>query len=90
MYSIEYTNRFRKDLLRCKKQGKDLELLKSVIKQLDTDSKLHRKYRLLKLVEPYAGWWECHVQNDWLLVWCQYDYRLQMLMTNTGSHSELF
>ena len=90
MYSVEYTNRFRKDLVRCQKQGKDIELIRSVITQLANEGKLPAKYRPHKLSGRYAGKWECHVQPDWLLVWEQYETQLRMVMTNTGSHSEIF
>ena len=90
MYSIEYTNRFKKDLLRCQKQGKDMKLIHSVISQLVNKGMLPAKYHPHKLVGRYAGKWECHIQPDWLLVWEQYDKQLRMVMTNTGSPSEIF
>lgn len=34
--------------------------------------------------------WECHLEPDWLLVWEQYDDVLLLIMTATGSHSDLF
>lgn len=34
--------------------------------------------------------WECHITPDWLLVWDQNDRELVLLMTNTGTHSDLF
>ncbi len=42
------------------------------------------------LHEEYAGLWECHIEEDWLLVWRQNDKRLTLLLTNTGTHKELF
>lgn len=90
MYSVEYTNRFRKDLVRCQKQGKDIKLIHGVITQLATKGALPAKYRPHKLSGRYAGKWECHIQPDWLLVWEQYNDQLRMVMTNTGTHSEIF
>lgn len=90
MYSVEYTNRFRKDLVRCQKQGKDIKLIHGVITQLATNGALPAKYRPHKLSGRYAGKWECHIQPDWLLVWEQYNDQLRMVMTNTGTHSEIF
>ncbi len=90
MYSVEYTNRFRKDLKLCQKRGKDIELLRDVIKTLVAKGKLPAKYRPHILTGKYAGKWECHIQSDWLLVWEQYDDQLRMIMTNTGTHSDLF
>ena len=90
MYSVEYTNRFRKDIIRCQKQGKDIKLIQGVITQLATAGVLPAKYRPHKLLGRYVGKWECHIQPDWLLVWEQYNDQLRMVMTNTGSHSEIF
>ena len=36
------------------------------------------------------GIWECHIQSDWLLLWQQLDDELVMLMTRTGTHSDIF
>ena len=34
--------------------------------------------------------WECHIQSDWLLVWEQRDTELILILTDTGTHSDLF
>ena len=33
---------------------------------------------------------ECHIQSDWLLVWIQNNNELTLLLTDTGTHSDLF
>ena len=33
---------------------------------------------------------ECHIQPDWLLVWLQNNNELTLLLTDTGTHSDLF
>lgn len=71
MYSIEYTNRFRKDLVRCQKRGKDMKLIHSVISQLAANDTLPTQYRPHKLSGKYANKWD--IQPDWLLVWEQYN-----------------
>ena len=43
-----------------------------------------------KLSGDYVGCWECHIKPDWLLVWEQNDTELVLLMTNTGTHSDIF
>lgn len=89
-YEIEYTNEFRKDVKRMKKRGYDMELMITAIEILQHDGKLPANYRSHKLVGKHIGKWECHITPDWLLVWKQYDQKLIMTMTNTGSHSDLF
>ncbi|MBR4787755.1 MAG: type II toxin-antitoxin system YafQ family toxin [Bacteroidales bacterium] len=90
MYSVEYTNQFKKDLKRCQKQGRNLRLIHTAISILREDGALPPEYKPHRLHGQYAGKWECHIQPDWLLIWEQYDNELRMIMTNTGTHSELF
>lgn len=90
MFSIEYTNQFKKDLKRCKKQGRDMRAIYTVISILKKEGSLPKDYKPHKLKGPYKGKWECHIQADWLLVWEQDNQALRMIMTNTGSHAELF
>lgn len=90
MYSIEYTNRFKKDLKLCKKRGLDMSLIFNAIKILTEKGSLPEEYKPHILSGKYAGKWECHIQPDWLLVWEQFDNELRMIMTNTGTHSDLF
>ena len=33
---------------------------------------------------------ECLIMPDWLLIWKQYNDELVLVMTNTGSHSDVF
>lgn len=90
MYSIKFTNRFKKDLIRCKKKGYDISLIKKAILLLETNGKLPKEYKTHSLSGNYAGFLECHVKPDWLMVWRQNDTELILLFTNTGTHSDLF
>ncbi|MBR3467311.1 MAG: type II toxin-antitoxin system mRNA interferase toxin, RelE/StbE family, partial [Bacteroidales bacterium] len=36
------------------------------------------------------GFWECHLQPDWLMVWKQNKKELILTFTHTGTHDELF
>ncbi|MBR1426381.1 MAG: type II toxin-antitoxin system mRNA interferase toxin, RelE/StbE family [Paludibacteraceae bacterium] len=42
------------------------------------------------LTEEYAGLWECHIEDDWLLIGKQNNKQLTLLLTDTGSHDYLF
>ncbi len=57
MYQLKTTNRFNRDLRRCKKRGYDLQLLKDVIKILVSKGRLPRKYKPHKLEGKYKGLW---------------------------------
>jgi mRNA interferase YafQ len=90
MFSIEYTNRFKKDVKRCKKRGYDLSKLTTTIDLLQKNGSLPAKYKSHVLKGKYTGLWECHIEPDWLLVWKQDDNTFTLLFMSTGTHSDLF
>ncbi len=90
MYSIDYTNRFKKDLKRCQKRGLDLQLILDAIALLKTTGTLPMSYRPHKLSGNRDGQWECHIEPDWLMIWEQNDMELTLLFLQTGTHSDLF
>lgn len=90
MYTIRTTQEFDRDVKRCKKQGRNMALLKEVVDQLLEDGVLPDEYRPHMLRDEYASLWECHIEDDWLLIWRQNDFKLTLLFTNTGSHKYLF
>lgn len=90
MYTVEYANSFKRDYKRCKKRGYGLKALRQIIGMLMETGTLPPQYRPHKLTGQYAGLWEAHIKPDWLLVWAQNDEVLTLLMTNTGTHADLF
>lgn len=90
MYSIDFTNRFKKDLKRCQKRGLDINLVREVISILSEKGVLPAKYKPHKLTGGHIGEWECHIKPDWLLVWEQNDMELRLLFMYTGTHADLF
>jgi mRNA interferase YafQ len=85
---VSQTRQFKKDVLRQQKRGKDLEKLKEVIGLLAGSQPLPPKNRDHALAGNWAGWRDCHVEPDWLLI-----YKLapdELTLGRTGSHSDLF
>ena len=91
-YKIDTTNNFNRQYKTIKKQGKDLNKLKYVIKKLANGEELERKYKNHKLIDNnvYQNCYECHISPNWLLVYKIYDNELILLLYSTGSHAELF
>jgi mRNA interferase YafQ len=89
-YKVIPSKRFEKDMKRCKKRGYNMQLIKDAIELLAQTGSLPEEYRPHKLSGQYTGCWECHIQPDWLMIWEQDDTELILLMTNTGTHSDLF
>lgn len=90
MYSVDYTNRFKKDLKRCFKRGLDISKIQQAVKLLELNGELPAEYKPHKLIGNKGGQWECHIQPDWLMIWEQNDKQLTLLFLQTGTHSDLF
>ena len=89
MLNITTTRQFRKDYKRCRKRGLNMNLLKQVIRVLATEEPLEMKYHDLALTGNYAGFRECHIQPDWLLIY-RIDHNVLILtVARTGSHSDV-
>ncbi len=67
-----------------------MALINEVFDLLEFTGSLPAKYKTHKLTGNYAGFLECHVQNDWLLVWAKDEYKKEILLTRTDTHSDLF
>ncbi len=86
--NIFYTNQFKKDYRRIKKQNKDLIKLQDVIEKLADGERLEQKYKDHQLSGIWKNHRDCHIEPDWLLI-----YRTtskELILERTGSHSELF
>lgn len=90
MYLIKYTSAFKKDFKRIKKRGLAVEKLVTVIDLLVNEKALPTRCRPHKLVGNYEGFWECHIEPDWLLVYEYDDDEQELRLRRTGSHSDLF
>jgi mRNA interferase YafQ len=86
--TITQTSRFKKDVKRQIKRGKDLGKLKEVVGWLVEGEPLPTKNRDHALTGNWTGWRDCHLEPDWLLI-----YKLlpdELILGRTGSHSDLF
>ncbi|MCL1868671.1 MAG: type II toxin-antitoxin system YafQ family toxin [Paludibacter sp.] len=73
------------------KHGRDMELLNTAIKILiETGTLPFDKYKTYKLKGDYPNMWEAHLQLDWLLIWHINKNVLTIILTHTGTHSDLF
>lgn len=89
-YKVATTNKFDKELARCRRRGYDIDLLQHVVELLAETGTLPKQFKPHKLHGRYANCWECHVKSDWLLIWEQNDDVLTLLLLNTGTHADLF
>ena len=90
MYTLRTTREFDASLRRCIRQGRDIEIFRETANILAEEGCLPPEYKPHMLTGLFAGYWECHMEEDWLLVWKQDNDKLILTMTNTGTHTELF
>ena len=89
-YTVKLTTQFKKDYKLAMKRGLDIWLLEDVIAILSMGLPLPEKNRDHALTGNWAGYRECHVLPDWLLVYRIDDDVLVLTLSRTGSHSDLF
>lgn len=85
---ILFTKKFKKDVARIKKQGKDTEKLIEITEKLSKNIPLPKKNCNHKLKGHYVDHWECHINPDWLLIYKK--TKSEIRCERTGTHSELF
>ena len=88
-YEVKQTGSFKKDYKTAKKRGYDIAELRKIVVMLANDESLPAKNRDHALVGDWMGYRECHILNDWLLVYRKYEDTLVLTLTRTGSHSDL-
>lgn len=88
MRKLLIRKRFDKDIKLSEKRGKKIERLHKVVDQLQHDEPLAPKHRPHRLGGDWAGFWECHVEPDWLLIYQLTD--CELVLIRTGTHSDLF
>lgn len=90
MLKIKFLNSFKKDYKRIVKRGYDIALLENVIRMLADGETLPAKYRDHALTGNYSGFRECHIAPDWLLIYEVRESELILVLSRTGTHSDLF
>ncbi len=82
------STRFKRDVRRAGKRGKDLARLRVLLESLIQQEPLSARYLDHPLRGIWKGYREAHIEADWLLI-----YRVagsELHLVRTGSHSDLF
>ena len=90
MLEVILSNQFKRDLRLAAKRGYDLDLLDEIVNKLASKEELPEKNRDHNLTGKYAGFRECHIQPDWLLVYRTDETALILFLSRTGAHADLF
>jgi mRNA interferase YafQ len=82
------TTIFGKDAARCKGRGYDMDVLRVTMGRLINRQRLDPKRKDHPLKGDWVGCRECHLADDWLLI-----YRVsghEITFVRTGTHQDLF
>lgn len=90
MYEFKRSTRFKRDVKRCQKQNKSMELFKTVHEKLIKGDPLPRKNKDHSLSGNWNGYRECHLEPDWLLIYKVDESDKIIEYVRMGSHSDLF
>lgn len=89
MKILKQTSQFKRDLKKIRNNPKKIANLEIVLRLLRETGTLPKEYSPHLLTGNYKGYMECHVENDFLLIWIDKNEDLIKLI-RLGSHSELF
>ena len=82
------SGRFKRDVKRVEKRGKDINKLKAVLLLLIQEMPLPASYNDHPLRGQWKGFRDLHIEPDWLLLYRVEGDELQL--ARTGTHSDLF
>ena len=89
MKIIKLTSQFKKDLKKYQNNPRKMDSLERIVKLLRETGTVPNEYKPHLLVGNYKGFMECHIENDFLLIW--FDEETDTIkLVRLGSHSELF
>lgn len=81
------TTKYKKDLKRYSRQPSKMQALFDILTLLANKQPIPKEYNPHFLKGNYKGCMECHIEDDFLLIWIDDDI---VELVRLGSHSELF
>lgn len=89
MKELKQSTQFKKDYKRFRNNPGKIEKLMTILKLLSNELPIPPEHYPHRLSGNYAGYMECHIEGDYLLIW--FDPNSDHIdLVRLGSHSELF
>ncbi|WP_442894701.1 type II toxin-antitoxin system YafQ family toxin [Bartonella sp. CB169] len=88
MRSVSYSGKFKKDLKKVKKRGKDIRKLTEVMQLLINKKQLPAVLKDHALQGNWKPRRDLHIEPNWLLIYIVSDKYVHF--DRTGTHSDLF
>ena len=90
LFEIRKTNTFEKSFKKALKKGLDIEKLKRIIFNLANDIPLDKKNKDHQLKGDMKDFRECHIKDDWILIYIKDRKHLILTLVDNGTHEEIF
>jgi mRNA interferase YafQ len=89
VFTLKQTSQFKKDLKAVKFDEHKLDELQKVLECLGQTGVVPAEYQPHPLKGQYKNCMECHIEDDYLLIWKDPEQNVIRLV-RLGSHSKLF
>ena len=89
VYTLKQSSQFKKDLKAVKFDEHKLDELQKVFEHLGCTGTVPAEYLPQPLKGQYKNCMECHIEDDFLLIWKDPE-RKEIRLVRLGSHSKLF
>ncbi|MGM9862098.1 MAG: type II toxin-antitoxin system YafQ family toxin [Muribaculaceae bacterium] len=89
MKKLHHTTQFKRDYKRFRNNPRKMAKLLAILNLLQSETPIPAEYYPHMLTGDYAGFMECHIEGDFLLIWFDPETD-QIDLIRLGSHSELF
>lgn len=89
MKELRKTSQFKKDFKRFSKDLDKVKILYAIVEKLVNGEDIPAVYKPHPLKGEWKDFMECHVEDDYLLIWFDKEENIIKLV-RLGSHSELF
>ena len=88
-YSVKATTRFKRSVKLMEKRGKSRAKLLEVVNRLAMGEPLPPHCRDHARTGNLIGFRDCHIENDWVLIYKIQNDILVLTLADTGTHSDL-
>lgn len=89
VYTLKQSSQFKKDLRAVKFDEHKLDELQKVLEYLGRSGTVPAEYLPHPLKGQYKNCMECHIEDDFLLIWRD-PVQKEIRLVRLGSHSKLF
>jgi mRNA interferase YafQ len=85
---IDYTGHFKRDLKLCVKRRCDITKLLDFVDLVINGRTLPERYENHRLSGEWSGYFDAHLEPDWIIIYSLTEDAL--ILERTGTHSDLF